>query len=275
MNAELLAAEKTHSGAAMPVVARRVSAAVGASRETTPYLSVVIPAYNEARWIQRTLEATCRYLDHQLWDWEIIVSADGDDGTREQATAFAAGDPRIRVIGTADRGGKGRGVRNGVLAAKGQFVGFLDADYKTPISEFDKILPWLRRGFGVVVGSRRAPGARIGVPRPFYRRLGSAAFALIMRNLVGLRGVKDTQCGFKFFTREVAQCLFSLQRIDGYMFDVEVLRLARILGYRIKEVGVRWQDDGDSRYHPLGGTWTNARELIRIRRLRYPMRGAA
>ena len=91
-----------------------------------------------------------------------------------------------------------------------------------------------------------------------------------MRAVVGLPGVRDTQCGFKFFPREIAQDLFSRQQIDGYMFDVEILRLARLIGYRMKEVGVRWADDGDSRYSPISGTIKNARELMRIRMMRYP-----
>lgn len=91
-----------------------------------------------------------------------------------------------------------------------------------------------------------------------------------MGTLLGLSDIRDTQCGFKFFRREAAKTIFHYQRIDGYMFDVEVLRLARLLGYRIQEVGVRWRDDGDSRYSPLSGTIKNARELLRIRALRYP-----
>ena len=90
-----------------------------------------------------------------------------------------------------------------------------------------------------------------------------------MRKLVGLRGIRDSQCGFKFFSREAAKRIFSLQRIDGYMFDVEILRLARLLGYEVREVGVRWRDDGDSRYDPGLGTLRNALDLLRIRKMRY------
>jgi dolichyl-phosphate beta-glucosyltransferase len=248
---------------------------VQTSRADDPFLSVVIPAYNEAARIGQTLEMVIAYLETQPWAFEIIVSADGTDGTRQRAEAIARSDPRVRVIGSDVRGGKGRGVRNGMLAARGKYVGFVDADYKTPIEEFEKLLPWLRRGFSVVIGSRRAHGTRISRRQPLYRRLGSRAFAFVMRRLVGLRGVRDTQCGFKFFSADAARRIFSMQRIDGYMFDVEVLRLAGMLGYRIKEVGVRWQDDGDSRYAPVSGTWENARELLRIRRARYGFPKAA
>jgi dolichyl-phosphate beta-glucosyltransferase len=134
----------------------------------------------------------------------------------------------------------------------------------------DKLLPALERGCEVVIGSRAVGDSRIIRPQPLYRRVGSRAFKWVMRALVGLYGIGDTQCGFKFFQAGAAKELFARQRIDGYMFDVEILRLARRLGYEIEEVGVCWQDDGDSRYDPIGGTWRNAKELLRIRFMRYP-----
>ena len=232
---------------------------------SAPYLSVIVPAFNEVGSIERTLKSIGCYLDRQGWDYEVIVSADGTDGTRELVSDLATRDNRISVIGSAERGGKGRGVRNGIFKATGQVVGFLDADYKTPIEELDKLLPWLRQGYEVVIGSRKVDDARVEVPQALYRRLGSKAFGLVRNTLVGLGDIRDTQCGFKFFQRGAAKAIFSRQRIDGYMFDVEILYLARQLGYRIKEVGVRWQDDGDSRSNLVGGTWKHARDLFRIR----------
>jgi len=229
------------------------------------YLSLIVPAYNEARSIRRTLEAMQSYLDQQSYTYEIIVSADGYDGTREIVAELATRDPRISVIGSAKRGGKGRGIRNGVALAKGQIIGFVDADYKTPIEELDKILPWFSCGYDMVIGSRALSESRIEVPQPLYRRLGSRVFAISLHLLIGLWNIHDSQCGFKFFRAEVARDLFSRQRIDGYMFDVEVLNLAEQSGYRIKEIGVRWHDDGDSRYDPIAGTWHNMKEILRIR----------
>jgi dolichyl-phosphate beta-glucosyltransferase len=239
-----------------------------------PYLSVIIPAYNEAQRIAETLSQVRAYLDRQGYDYEVIVAADGDDGTRERAAELAASDrtlgERLTVLGSPERGGKGKGIRDGVRRARGQYIGFVDADYKTPIEELDKLLPVLEGGCDVVIGSRAVGDSRIIRPQPLYRRWGSKAFKWIMRAIVGLYGIGDTQCGFKFFQGRVAKDLFARQRIDGYMFDVEILRLARKLGYSIKEVGVRWQDDGDSRYDPVAGTWRNARELLRIRFMQYP-----
>ncbi|HEV3438401.1 MAG TPA: dolichyl-phosphate beta-glucosyltransferase [Gemmata sp.] len=230
----------------------------------TPRLSLIVPAYNEVATIQTTLRAIGRYLARRGFVYELIVAADGTDGTREAATALADELP-VTVLGTPQRGGKGRGVRQGILMATGEIVGFLDADYKVVIDEIEKILPWFEQGQDVVIGSRAAAGAEIRVRQPWYRRIGSKGFALIMRPLIGLRSIADTQCGFKFFRAAVARDLFSRQRIDGYMFDVEILSMAIRAGYRVKEVGVKWQDDGDTRLQLVSGNWKNLKDLFRIR----------
>jgi glycosyltransferase involved in cell wall biosynthesis len=237
---------------------------------TTPMLSLIIPAYNEARSIGRTLQAVRSYLDRNGTAYELLVIADGDDGTRELVAALAAQDPRLRVGGTAERRGKGCAVREGVLQSRGTIIGFVDADYKTPIEELDKVLPWFDRGYDLVIGSRSADGARIEVPQRWYRRLGSRLFGAGMHLVIGLWGIQDTQCGFKFFRRDVALSLFGRQRIDGYMFDVEILHLAQRSRYRVKEVGVRWQDDGDSRLCLVSGNWRNFVDILRIRFGSYP-----
>ncbi len=239
-----------------------------------PQLSLVIPAFNEVATIRRTLCAIRDYLEPRGVSYELIVTADGTDGTREAAAALAGALP-VTVLGEPRRRGKGRGVREGVLASTGAIVGFLDADYKVAINEIEKVTPWLDQGYDVVIGSRGAAGADIRVRQPWYRRIGSKGFAMVMRPLVGLRGIVDTQCGFKFFRAAVARDLFSRQRIDGYMFDVEILTLAARAGYRVKEVGVKWQDDGDTRLRLVSGNWKNLKDLFRIRFGRRQSTGAA
>lgn len=230
----------------------------------SPRLSLVVPAFNEVATIQRTLRAIRAYLEPRGVTYELIVSADGTDGTREAAAALVSEMP-VTVMGEPERRGKGRGVREGVLAATGDLVGFLDADYKVTIDEIEKVLPWFDQDYDIVIGSRAAAGADIRVRQPWYRRIGSKGFAMLMRPLVGLHGIADTQCGFKFFRAAVARDLFSRQRIDGYMFDVEILSLAARAGYRVKEIGVRWQDDGDTRLKLVSGNWKNLKDLFRIR----------
>jgi glycosyltransferase involved in cell wall biosynthesis len=227
-------------------------------------VSVVFPAYNEAAQIQHTLSEAVEYFEHKRRSFEIIVAADGTDGTREAAKRFGAGDARIRVIGHDKRRGKGRGIREAVAIANGAVIGFADADNKVPIDEFDKILPLFEAGHSVVIGSRALKTSRIERSQPLYRRIGARVFTVCLHAVIGGLA-SDTQCGFKFFTREAAQAIFALQRIDGYMFDVEILAYAKALGYDINEVPVRWRDDGDSRLRLVRGNLQNGIDLLRIR----------
>ena len=229
------------------------------------YLSVVLPAYNEAGSIRSTLAAMRAYLDRQRYSYEIIVAADGDDETPTIVSEIARDWPALKLTAEAGRHGKGYGLRRGMQLATGAIVGFMDADYKTPIDEIEKVLPWFERGYDVVAGSRALVDSEIEVYQPRYRRVGSWVFGKVMHALVGLHQIRDTQCGFKFFTRACADEIFSRTRIDGYMCDVEILCLAEQLGYAVKETGIVWRDDGDSRLALIRGNAQNVLELLRIR----------
>lgn len=229
------------------------------------YITLILPAYNEVKSITQTIGEAKAYFEERQFSYEIIVSADGNDGTRELVGEMGKTDPRLVVIGSETRRGKGYGIRQAVKVARGEIIGFSDADNKTPIEEYDKFEPLLREGCDVVIGTRGSKQSRIERVQPFYRRLGSKAFGLVMHSLVGLPDIIDTQCGFKFFQRAAALDLFNRQRIDGYMFDVEILYLARRLGYRIEQVPIRWRDDGDSRLVLLSGNIRNGLDILRIR----------
>jgi dolichyl-phosphate beta-glucosyltransferase len=234
-------------------------------RDVTPYLSVIVPAYNEAGSISSTLQAMRAYLDAQGYAYEVIVAADGDDATPEIVQSMLAGWPMLQLSAERGRHGKGHGLRRGFARARGEIVGFLDADYKTPIDELDRLLPWLSRGYDIAAGSRALAESTIQRYQPWVRRLGSRGFAICMHLIVGLHNIRDTQCGFKFFTRRAALDIFPRTQIDGYMCDVELLWLADQLGYRVREVGISWRDDGDSRLELVRGNLRNAGELLRIR----------
>lgn len=236
-------------------------------------VSLILPAYNEAARIEHTIRRASGYFQLRGLPYEIIVSADGNDGTREIASGLISTIPSLKVIGSTERRGKGIGIREAVRLTTGTIVGFADADDKTPIEEFDKFLPLLERDNDVVIGSR-GPGARIERQQPWYRRAGSKGFAIAMHVICGLDEIKDTQCGFKFFKRAVALELFGRQRIDGYMFDVEILYLAKRAGFRIAQVPVAWRDDADSRLNLVAGNIRNGIDLLRIRSIHRLARSA-
>jgi len=238
-------------------------------------VSLILPAYNEAATIASTIRETGSYFRARGLRYEIIVAADGDDGTRELALETAREGEPVRVIGNRERSGKGRGVRDAAALANGNIVGYADADNKVPIEEFDKFRlllspssgPWLGQRYDVVIGSRAMRDSHVERRQPLYRQLGGKGFGLFMHAVVGLKGITDTQCGFKFFTCAAARDIFPRQQIDGYMFDVEILVLARRLGYRIQQVPIRWRDDGDSRLALVSGNLRNAIDIFRIRQM--------
>ena len=204
--------------------------------EKSPHITLILPAYNEVKRIAQTIAEAQAYFAACHCTYAIIVAADGDDGTRELVAEMARTDPALQVIGSAARRGKGYGIRQAVALAQGEIIGFADADNKTPMAEYEKVAPILRSGYDIVIGSRGLPEAVVERRQPWYRRVGSTGFGMFMHTVVGLRDIPDTQCGFKFFQRAVALDLFKRQRIDGYMFDVEVLYLARRAGYRLAQV---------------------------------------
>lgn len=228
-------------------------------------VTIVVPAYNEARSIGATIDEILAYFETKPYRCEVIVIADGDDGTFDVLRERAARDARLSVRARRKRLGKGRAVRHGVSLARGDVIGFVDADNKTPIAEFDKFEPHLADGVHVVIGSRALRQSRIERPQRLYRRLGSKMFGFFMHAVVGLEDIPDTQCGFKFFRRDAALAIFGRQRIDGYMFDVEILYLATRAGYSMSQVPVRWRDDGDSRLQLVRGNVRNLVDLLRIR----------
>jgi glycosyltransferase involved in cell wall biosynthesis len=235
-----------------------------AQNVTSPYITLILPAFNESSTIADTVSKTAAYFELRGYSWQIIVAADGNDGTREIVAKLRQNNSAVHVIGHPERLGKGRAVREAIELATGSIIGYADADYKVPIEEFDKIVPLLK-DYDVVIGSRAVERSLVERPQPWYRRVGSRGFAVFMHTVVGLPEIGDTQCGFKFFHRAAAQELFRCQKIDRYMFDVEILSLATLFGYRIKEVAVRWRDDGDSRLDLVTGNIRNVVDIFRIR----------
>jgi dolichyl-phosphate beta-glucosyltransferase len=243
--------------------------------DSRPLVSLILPAFNERASIGKTIAEAKAYLDSRGLSHEIIVAADGTDGTREFVAEMTQSIPALAVLGHDQRRGKGFGIRQAVGLARGQIIGFADADNKTPIEEFERFKVLLDQGYDLVIGSRGLPESRIERPQKLYRRVGSWGFRMLLKSILSLPGIRDTQCGFKFFRREIALDLFRRQRIDSYMFDIEILYLACRAGYRIGQVPVRWRDDADSRLDLFRGNIRNVLDVVRIRLAGYPPPSAA
>jgi dolichyl-phosphate beta-glucosyltransferase len=231
------------------------------------FLSVVIPAYNKEGRIAATLETVLSFLAVKPFASEVIVVDDGSaDGTAGASRAALAGRIASKVISRGFNLGKGASVKEGVLAAAGQVILFLDDDLSTPVEELDKLVAAIQAGADVAIGSRALPDSVIGVRQRRPRELMGKAFNLLVRLFV-LKGYRDTQCGFKAFRRAAAFDLFSRLQTAGFGFDVEILVLCRDLGYRVTEVPVAWSDSRPSRLRLFRGSWGMLRDLLRIRRL--------
>nr|WP_290668660.1 dolichyl-phosphate beta-glucosyltransferase [Ardenticatena sp.] len=240
-----------------------------------PFLSIVIPAYNEERRLPPNLKRVLEYLDTQPFEAEVIVVDDGsEDRTVERAREVVAGDPRVRIIEN-EHYGKAYAVRTGMLAARGEIVLFSDADLSTPIHEVERFFPYFEQSYDIVIGSREGGGPNQRVGEPFYRHLMGRVFNLLVQ-LLAVPGIQDTQCGFKAMRREAVHDLFPRLRIhDGSKgpvkgsmvtgFDVELLFLALQLGYKVKEVPVAWRYGRESKVNPLLDSWRLFRDVLMVR----------
>lgn len=224
----------------------------------------MIPAFNEEGRIGSTLERIHEYLRGQPYRSEVIVVDDGsDDGTIPVAKR-AAGSAKIYANG--ENRGKGFSVRRGALEAAGEVVLFSDADLSTPIEEVEKLDAALREGADIAIGSRALAESDVQIHQPFYREWMGKTFNLLVRALV-FPGISDTQCGFKAFRREAAREVFSRQTLPGFAFDVEVLYIARRLGYTVREVPVIWRNSPETKVGALRHSLQMFRDILKIRRI--------
>jgi dolichyl-phosphate beta-glucosyltransferase len=222
-----------------------------------PDVSVIIPAYNEARRLPPTLEKIQRHLAGT--PHEIVVVDDGSaDGTAERAAAAG-----VVVVRNEGNRGKGYSVRRGMLLATGARRLMCDADLSTPIEELGRLMSKMDEGYDVVIASRALPGSNIEIRQPWYRENMGRLFNLCVR-VVALPGLEDTQCGFKLFSAAAAVLAFSPARLDGFSFDVEALFIARRRGCRIAEVPVTWRNDEATRVDTFKGAVAFL-DLARIR----------
>ena len=228
-----------------------------------PFLSLVVPAYNEEGRLPQTLPRICEFVGSREYPVEVIVVDDGStDGTTQVVEEIAAGVPFVRQIRNEHRG-KGFAVKTGVMAAQGEYIFLCDADLSMPIEEVDHFLPPALEGYDVAIGSREVEGAR-RYDEPGLRHLMGRVFNTLVR-LLAVRGFQDTQAGFKCFQREAAHEMFPYQTMDGFGFDVEILFIAQKRGYRIVEVPINWYYMSNSRVSPVSDSVRMFREILQVR----------
>ena len=228
-------------------------------------LSVVIPAYNEAERIGPTLEAISANLKKDDVDYEIVVVSDGSiDATEDIVRDYAKTDAGIRLISYSPNRGKGCAVRMGMLEARSENVLFSDADLATPIEDLEKLRQAVANGCEVVIGSRALKESVIVGWRPWYRELSGKTFNMIIR-LLAVPGIRDTQCGFKFFTGGSAAKVFSATLLNGFGFDVEALYLARKFGFSIGEIPVHWENSPATKVSVIKDTLPMLIDVVRVR----------
>jgi len=229
-------------------------------------LSVVIPAFNEETRIVATLASLKAYLLSKRSESEIIVVDDGSrDRTADLAEEALRGWTNSRIVRFPRNLGKGAAVKEGILLAQGDLILFSDADLSTPIEELEKLRPWTERGFDLVIGCRALPDSDIQIRQARIREMLGKTFNLLVRLLV-MKGICDTQCGFKLFRKEAARKIFPLVRTRGFCFDVEVLSLAQKNGFRIRQVPVIWRNSPKSEVKIVRSSVAMFADLWRVRR---------
>jgi dolichyl-phosphate beta-glucosyltransferase len=212
-----------------------------------PYLAVIIPAYNEEQRILPTLERIREYLTVQTYTWSVTLISDGSkDNTVAIAEEFARANPGFHVLAYKPNRGKGYAVRKGMSEVDGDLILFSDADLAAPIEEVEKLLDHIKAGAEVAIGSRPLKESKLEVHQSKFRELMGRSFNVAVQ-LLAVRGIHDTQCGFKIFVNKAACDVFSRCKLDGFGFDFESLMIARDLGYRIDEVPIRWSHQEGSK----------------------------
>jgi Glycosyltransferases involved in cell wall biogenesis len=208
-----------------------------------PYLSVIVPAYNEEKSIEQTLKSINSYLSRQSYLYEVIVVNDGSrDRTAYFVSRLISELSYLRLIDNKENRGKGWAVRQGMLSSKGRIRLFMDADNSTSVDQIERMIPCFEEGFDVVMGSRRVEGAVIAVHQSWLRENIGQVFNLIVRFIHGIP-IKDTQAGFKAFSSAAAEKIFPRQTISRWAFDVELLVICQKLGLRVKQVPIVWRND--------------------------------
>lgn len=226
---------------------------------------MIIPAYNEAARIGPTLTRIAEFLSEQTYSWVVAVVSDGSsDQTNHIVTEFSAADNRFQLIAYSPNRGKGYAVRTGMLSLDAEYLLFSDADLAAPIEEIDKLWKAVEGGADIAIGSRPLKDSHLEIRQPWYREMLGRVFNKAVQ-LMAIRGIDDTQCGFKLFRRDIARDVFSRCKLNGFGFDFESLMIARDLNYSIAEIPIRWSHQEGSKVVLMRDGPRMLRDLVKLR----------
>ncbi len=229
-------------------------------------ISIIIPAYNEEYRIGRTLEKIRNFLKKKDYTYEVLVVDDGSTDKTAQTALDSAlcKEGHLRLIKNEANRGKGYSVKKGIISSLGEYILFSDADLSTPIEQLDKLFGFINNGYDIVIGSRALPDSDVRVHQPWYRERMGKTFNFLVKSML-MKGINDTQCGFKLFKSSLAKEIASNMKLNGFSFDVEMLYLAVKNKYKIKEVPVIWMNSPKSKVSPVFDSTRMFFDLIRIR----------
>lgn len=227
-----------------------------------PFLSIIVPVYNEEKRLEKGIAEIVRFIDSQKFQTELLVV---NDGSKDKTLKLLKNlkHPSFKLISYKKNQGKGFAVKEGMKTARGDWRIFIDIDLSTPMSEFSKFLPHLKK-FHVIIGSRKTKNSEILVHQPLLREKLGAVFTWLSSTFLGV-GVSDFTCGFKLFSKKAAMEIFSIQDLKGWGFDSEIMFLAQKKGFPIKEIPVKWSNDSQTRVVLLKDIFQSLLELLKIR----------
>ncbi len=232
-------------------------------------ISLIIPAYNEEKKIEKDIRRAYGYFKKANISGEIIVSTDGvTDNTNIIVKSLQKEISNLKLISEKQKIGKGSAIKKGVAKSHGKVIMFADAGYCVPFSHIMDGLKILDTGTDCALASRIESKSKIVSPQPLYRKIGSKVFSALVRYLLGIpKNIKDTQCGFKMYRAKKAKILFSKSQTQGFMFDIELILLAKKLKYTQKQFPVSWSNDSDTKFKVFSGSLKILKELIQIKLL--------
>lgn len=230
-------------------------------------LSIIIPAYNEEKKIEKDIREAFDYCKKAKLKAEVIVSTDGvTDQTNNIVEKLRKEFKELKLLTEKEKIGKGAAIKKGVKIASGKYIMFADAGLCVPYKFIKAGIEKINEGFDVALASRASRKSIITKSQPLYRQIGSAVFGFIVRNMIGIpRDIKDTQCGFKIYKKAAAQKLFNDLRTDRFMFDIELILRAKKEKYKMIQFPVQWSNDADTKFNPMTGSITNAKDLLKMK----------